>query len=101
MAVGEDQMAVAVMRIAAAQSNGVASYKRLRREVPHHVYLGQDDLRGSVPRNGEPMWHQIFRNIKSHSDVPGNAIADGYLEHVNRTGYRITPKGMNFLKNNP
>jgi hypothetical protein len=91
--VAETEMAEAVMRIAAAQSNGVASYSRLRREIPRHVRLTAGDLAMSSVRKGEPMWHQIFRNIKSHFTSPGNAIHEGWLEHVPKTGYRITPAG--------
>jgi len=97
MSVGEDDMAVAVMKIANAQANGLASFGKLRRDIPQHVSLSAADVRVSGPRNPEPMWHQIFRNIKSHSTTDGNAIKEGLLEHVSRTGYRITAKGKAHL----
>lgn len=101
MAIGEEEIAVAVMRIAAAQANKIASYGQLRRQIPRHVALGPDDVRLSGTRPNEPMWHQIFRNIKSHFQDEGNAIAEGYLEHVPRVGYRITAKGETYIARFP
>ena len=40
------------------------------------------------------MWHQIVRNIKSHAGEANNYITMGYLEHVKRTGYKITAAGL-------
>ena len=65
------------------------------------ITLDAADLAPSQVRYGEPMWHQIFRNIKSHSDVPGNAIFDGRLRHVADTGYEITAHGRAWLAANP
>jgi hypothetical protein len=101
MPTGEPEIALAVMRIANAQSNGVASYSRLRKDIPSYVPLMPDDLRISATRPREPMWHQIFRNIKSHFVEDGNAISEGLLEHVRRVGYRITPKGQSYLSQLP
>lgn len=91
----ENNIAEAVLRIAANQTNGIASYHRLRKEIPLLITLSADDRAPSTTRNGEPMWHQIMRNIKSHHEVEGNYIESGYLEHVPRVGYRITALGRN------
>lgn len=101
MPIGEEEMAKLAMTIAASHPNGVATFNALRRRVPTMVHLDAGDLTLSVPRNPEPMWHQIFRNIKSHATTPGNAIYDGRLEHVLRVGYRITPHGRAWLAANP
>lgn len=92
--VTENQVALAVCQVAAGQHNGVASFTRLKREVPDHLRLSVADRTQSVTRPNEEMWEQQIRNIKSHSQVPGNYINDGYLQHVPRVGYRVTPAGQ-------
>ena len=47
------------------------------------------------------MWHQIVRNIKSHDGDDNNYIAMGYLEHIPRTGYRVTAAGRIHLQHLP
>lgn len=85
------------MKIAATQANGVCSFKRAYAEIPNYVNLSANNLAPSQTRPGEPMWHQIVRNIKSHDANSGNFIADGYLVHVPRVGYQITQAGRNTL----
>jgi hypothetical protein len=94
----ERDIALGVMQIAASQSNSLCTFKRAYREIPSHVNLSGANLVPSVTRPGEPMWHQIVRNIKSHDQASGNFIADGLLVHVSRTGYRITDAGIRFLQ---
>lgn len=36
---------------------------------------------------------QIVRNIQSHHEAEGNAIAEGLLKHVPRVGYQVTKAG--------
>ncbi|MCX7301285.1 MAG: hypothetical protein NTX73_13100 [Rhodobacterales bacterium] len=91
-------MSKAVLQIASQQPNGVATHQRLRKEIPKLINLTPADLAPSVTRPGEPMWHQIVRNIKSHDKEPGNYIAEGYLEHVPRVGYKITVAGTKHLR---
>jgi len=98
MATHEDEIAAAVLRIAARQPTGIATFRRLYNEMPAEIALDADDLALSITRPGEPMWHQIVRNIKSHHLSPGNYIAEGWLESVPRTGYRITASGMRLLE---
>lgn len=92
----EDQIAVGVMKIAAIQDNGICSFKRAYAEIPDHVRLSSGNLAASQTRPGEPMWHQIVRNIKSHNNE--KFIGAGLLQHVPRVGYRITKKGLAALK---
>jgi hypothetical protein len=92
----ERDIAIGVMQIAAA-NGGLCTFKRAYREIPSHVRLSPGNLAASVTRPGEPMWHQIVRNVKSHDQASGNFIADGLLVHVPRVGYRITNAGMRFL----
>lgn len=94
----EDKFALGVLQIAASRPNGLATLKRCKAEISNYVNLNANDLAASVTRPGEPMWHQIVRNIKSHSKDEGNYIHEGYLDHVPRVGYRITDAGMAYLK---
>lgn len=93
----EHEIGLAVMRIAEAQHNGIATHARVRKQLPDLVNLSTDDWAESPTRPGEPMWHQIVRNIRSHHTTEGNFIETGYLEHIPRVGYRITEAGRRYL----
>jgi hypothetical protein len=94
----ENQIAKAVMQIAAGQSNGLATFKRCYAEIPNYLTLTSTEKALSPTRPGEPMWHQLVRNIQSHHDADGNFIDRGLLIHVHRTGYQITDLGRKWLK---
>lgn len=96
----EEKIGRAVMHIASLQANKLATFKRCRAEIPGVVKLTVAERDISGPRAPEPMWHQIVRNIKSHEGNDSNFIDRGLLEHVYRTGYRVTKKGEAFLKAN-
>lgn len=91
--VTENQVALAVCQIAAGLQSGVASFSRLKREIPNVLHLSTADRVVSTTRPNEEMWEQQIRNIKSHHDAPGNYINEGYLIHVPRVGYEVTPAG--------
>jgi hypothetical protein len=90
---GEERIAAGVLSIANDHQKGLCSFRAARSEIPNRVNLTAGDLAPSQTRPGEPMWHQIVRNIKSHFDMDGNYIQRGLLEHVPRVGYRITDAG--------
>lgn len=96
--VTENEVALAVMRIAAGRPNQLCTFNRARNEVPSYVKLSAGDLAQSTTRTNEPMWHQLIRNIKSHHDADGNFINGGLLTHVPRQGYRATKAGLAYLK---
>lgn len=96
----ETDVAIAVMQIAAARSDGFCSFNRARADVPKYVTFAAADLKQSLKRPGEPMWHQLIRNIRSHHDADGNFIDRGLLVHVSRKGYEITAAGRAYLKKN-
>lgn len=89
----EVRISPGVLHIAATNKSGVATFNKCRADIPGLVKLTKGDLAPSGTRPGEPMWHQIVRNIKSHDREDTNYIALGYLEHVPRVGYRITEAG--------
>jgi hypothetical protein len=93
----EQDIARGVMIIAARQANGTATFNRCRSEIPNVVQLNGINTAPSQTRPGEPMWHQIVRNIKSHDIAGTNYIAQGLLEHIPRVGYRITNGGRAHL----
>ncbi len=94
----EEEVAMLTVEIAAEQATGIASFARLRREIPTRYDLSAADLQQSVTRPNEAMWEQKMRNIKSHFEAEGNFIYEGYLEHVPRVGYRVTDAGRKLLK---
>jgi hypothetical protein len=94
----ENDVALGVLRIAAGRSDGLCTFNRARAELPTLVKFSPADLAQSVTRPGEPMWHQLIRNIRSHHDADGNFIERGLLEHVSKRGYRVTDLGRKYLK---
>jgi len=96
--VTENEVALAVLQIAAAKENGICTLNDARSDVPKYLSLGVDDLQESETRVGEPMWHQQIRNIQSHHDADGNFINDGLLTHVDGGGYMVTDNGRKFLE---
>jgi len=96
----ENVIAMAVMRIAAENPNGICSYDEGRRRIPLMIALTSQDLAAS-PSQGVPLWIQRLRNIKSNSDGGDgstNFIKNGLLVHVPRTGYQITEQGRGLLR---
>jgi hypothetical protein len=91
--VTENEVAFAIVQIAKATPNGIATFAMCKQEVPNHLSLSADDLAGSVTRPNEAMWEQQIRNIQSHHASEGNYINEGYLIHVPGTGYRVTDAG--------
>jgi hypothetical protein len=84
----ETDIAKGVVQIAKA-NGGLCTYKRAYKEIPNHIKLSAANLAPSQKRPGEPMWHQLVRNIQSHHAMPGNFIHDGHLIHVPRVGYKV------------
>ncbi|WP_084140297.1 phospholipase D-like domain-containing protein [Brevundimonas nasdae] len=96
----ENVIAMAVMRIAAQNPNGICSYDEGRRKIPLMLALTSQDLSAS-PSQGEPRWIQRLRNIQSNSDggeASTNFIKNGLLMHVPRIGYQITEQGRELLR---
>lgn len=90
----EADIAFGVLVIAAFQPTGIASFCRLKIEIPNHVRLSDFDTAESIMRPNEEMWVQQIRHIIAHRDVPGNFIHDGLLVHIPRVGFRITASGL-------
>ena len=91
--VTENEVAFAIVQIAKARPDGVATFARCKREIPLHLDLSAGDRRRSQTRPNEQMWEQLIRNIKSHYESEGNYIFEGYLTHIPRVGYRVTDAG--------
>lgn len=95
--VTENEVALAVLKIAVTKPNDICTFDDARAEVPDHIALSADDMQESDTRPGEQMWHQQIRNIQSHHDADGNFIREGMLEHVPGEGYRATVTGKAYL----
>ena len=94
----EQDIALGVMRVADAQANATATFSRCRTAIPSLVNLSAANQAPSQTRNGEPMWHQIVRNIKCHDIAGTNYISQGWLIHLPRVGYQITAAGRSHLR---
>jgi hypothetical protein len=84
----EHDIASVIISICKAQKGGLCTYTRAYREIPLNTHLTPANLAPSQKRGGEPMWHQLVRNIKSHGNTPGNAVYDGRLIHIPRIGFK-------------
>lgn len=94
----ENDIAFAACQIAALSSTGIATFYRLKKELPNYVRLSNGDRSQSVTRPNEELWEQLIRNIKSHSNASGNYIHEGYLVHVPRVGYQVTVAGRQLVQ---
>jgi len=95
--VTEVDVSIGTLLVAASRPDGIATFHRLRKELPKYLKLSAGDRVQSITRPNEELWQQLIRNIKSHSNVPGNFIYEGYVIHVPRVGYRITDNGRRYL----
>ncbi len=92
----ESEISRAVLGILADRDNGEAKYRDLLTEIPNRIQLTSADTTQSPTRPHEAVWEQRVRNIRSHKNVDGNYIANGFLEGT-RGGLRITNAGRDFL----
>jgi hypothetical protein len=91
--ISEHDVGVAVLHILAAQPYGRATVRTIKREMPNYVSLSSEDQAPSLTRNGEELWEQQVRNLKSHSKSPGNIFCDGYVALVARGVWQLTGLG--------
>jgi hypothetical protein len=89
----ETDIAFGVLVIAAFQPDGIATFQRLRIELPIHIRLSNFDVAESVMRPNEENWIQTLRCIRKNRHRPGNFIHEGYLIHIPHVGFRITSLG--------
>ncbi|MCX8282447.1 hypothetical protein OSJ77_19845 [Phyllobacterium sp. 0TCS1.6C] len=88
----EAELSACVLQILSERDDGSASFGQLIDEIPNRLPLTPEDFVQSGTRPHEAVWEQRVRNIKSHKENEGNAIADGYLEEI-PAGLRITEAG--------
>ena len=93
----ENEFAHLVMKIALGNQNKIATFAECFSKIPSMITLTPEDTAPSVPRNGEPLWYQRIRNIKSHSPSFENFINKGLLEHIPDVGYKITSSGETYI----
>jgi len=86
----------AVLEILAGRAGGTASIFTLKKLIPRHLNLTNDDRAASQTRNGEPLWHQSVRNLVSHKNTSGNIVHEGYAVHRPRT-LTITDAGRRYI----
>jgi hypothetical protein len=94
----EEDVARIALEVGSERNDGLVTFDALRLEVPLRYRLSATDMRQSLTRPREKIWEQKIRNIKSHSDVPGNYICEGYLVHVPGIGYQVTSKGLSRVR---
>jgi len=88
----EAQMAPVVLKVLDSSPTGVMSIDSIISKVPDFTGLTEGDLQPSKTREGEALWEQIVRNIRSHSKDAGNYIHEGYISEVDG-GLKITSAG--------
>jgi hypothetical protein len=91
--ISEHDIGIAVLHILAAQPHGRATVRKIKQEMPNHVSLSSQDQAASLTRNGEELWEQQVRNLKSHSKSPGNIFCDGYVVQISRGLWQLTSLG--------
>lgn len=96
--VPEAAVAWAILEAAAARDDGFISYADLRSELPAFLPpLTDADRFFPLSHPKQCRWHQTIRNVATHSTVRGNPINRGWLIHVPREGFKITPAGRQRL----
>ncbi len=95
---GEGEFALAVLLLVSRNHDQIVKFKQAYADIPKLINLTIEDLAPSIPRDGEPMWHQSVRNIQSHHTDDDNFINLGYLTHVTGVGYKTTSKGVTHLR---
>jgi hypothetical protein len=89
----EAEVGHAVLQILAARSNGRATVRMLKNEIPNYLTLSAEDQVGSETRTHEEIWEQQVRNLKSHKNTDGNVFHTGYVVSVGRGVWQITDAG--------
>ena len=88
---------VAVLRIASEQSDNIASYSMLKQAVPAFVKWDHEMMSSRTPPPDE-FWENLITSITSNRRAEGNILWNGYATHNPNLGFRITWKGVEFLK---
>ncbi len=89
----EVEVGHAVLQILASRSNGRATVRVLKSEIPNYLTLSAEDQAGSDTRTNEEIWEQQVRNLKSHKNTDGNIFQSGYVVSVGRGVWQITDSG--------
>lgn len=88
----EAELSEFVLTILRGQPGGEATIEFLIGAIRKMGVITADDQTPSGTREGEEIWEQRVRNIRSHAASENNYINQGYLEGITN-GYRITPAG--------
>lgn len=91
--ISEHDVGIAVLHILAAQPHGRATVRTIKREMPSYVRLSSEDQAPSLTRDGEELWEQQVRNLKSHSKSPDNIFCEGYVVQISRGLWQLTGLG--------
>ncbi|MEN3794141.1 hypothetical protein [Fulvimarina sp. MAC3] len=88
----EAELSFAILGILRGENPPELSVQELINRIPAVLKLTNEDQQQSATRPGEEIWEQRVRNIKSHHDVSGNYLQEGYLEYI-PGGLRLTQAG--------
>jgi hypothetical protein len=96
--IAEADLLVPTLRILASKPDGTLSTSELISALEKEFEPEGEDAEILEGRQ-DSRFSQIVRNMVSHKKSPGNAIAEGYIEHLGpRVGLRITAAGRAYLK---
>jgi hypothetical protein len=93
----EAEISIAALIVARDRPDGRVSTSHLKKMIPDHAKLTDEDWEESPTRKGEALWQQIVGNIISHRTAEGNIIAEGYAVYTGK-GIEITDAGRAYLK---
>jgi len=82
--------------VMALRADGIISTTDLIAELPNYIHVPDGSQEALSGRNDDK-FSQIVRNLKSHKTAKTNFIFQGYADDI-KGGFRITQKGMDFVK---
>lgn len=86
-----------MLKIAATKPSRCVLMRDIRAALPRYFDLTAEDLKISKTRKGEPLWHQIVRNVVSHQKSPTGPFVRG-LATIEGSKFSVTNGGLTYLK---
>ena len=82
--------------VMATRTNGEIKTSELIAELPNYICV-PDNSQEALSGRKDNKFSQLVRNLKSHKTAKTNFIYQGFAEDIS-DGFRITKKGLDFIK---